>query len=397
MVIDPKISLAIDNCFASKRWTRPKDWMPLIMDMGIYQVEASADTECDPLYMGDEYIKDWIEEVKTCSEITGVKVVNLYSGHGTYATLGLAHTDPRVRLRFRDRWLKAQAYTASQLNAGIGFFAHAVNDSALQDPQEYENCINTLYDDLANLAVYASRIGIEYIGVEQMYSPNQPPWTIDGARNLLKTVYKTGKAPFYLTLDLGHMNGQQYFQKPSQEQIAEWIDQKASGMPCKRIWLGPKKARDVFEKATAGQITKKQALEQMEQIFENYEYMFAAQQDGLVHEWLKNLAGYSPIIHLQQSDGKSSPHWPFSPEFNQKGIIKGEQVMLSIAEAYTKQPEEGMPPLCSEIILTLEPFIGTAGNNYDAIEEIRQSVQYWRQYVPKDGMLLSEIIKNIKG
>lgn len=396
MVIDPKISLAIDNCFASKRWTRPGDWMPLIAEMGITQVEASADTECDPLYMGEEYIKDWIKEVKQCSEKTGVKVVNLYSGHGTYSTLGLAHTDPGVRLRFRDRWLKAQAYTASQLNAGMGFFAHAINDPALQEPEEYRNYVETLYEDLANIAVYASETGMGYIGVEQMYSPNQPPWTIAGARNLLKEVYKKGKAPFYLTLDLGHMNGQQYFLKPSPEQIAEWIDNKSAGQLCKRIWLGPQKARDIFEKAVSGQIEKKQAIEQIELVNKDYDYLFSLDKDGLVHEWLRNLAGYSPIIHLQQSDGKASPHWPFSEEFNRKGIIRGDEVMLSIAGAYSKEAEEGMPPLCEEIILTLEPFIGTAGNNYDAIEEIRQSAEYWRKYVPEDGMKLSEIVRIIE-
>ena len=53
MGIDPKLSLAIDNRFASKRWTRPADWMQLIKDLGITLVEASADTECDPLYLGE--------------------------------------------------------------------------------------------------------------------------------------------------------------------------------------------------------------------------------------------------------------------------------------------------------------------------------------------------------
>ena len=48
----PRIYLAIDNCFASKRWSTPADWMKVISDAGIYYVEASADNECDPLYSG---------------------------------------------------------------------------------------------------------------------------------------------------------------------------------------------------------------------------------------------------------------------------------------------------------------------------------------------------------
>ena len=70
----PRIYLAIDNCFASKRWTDPYEWMSLIKDMGVAFVEVSADNECDPLYMGSEYMNGWIEKVKAASAATGVKV-----------------------------------------------------------------------------------------------------------------------------------------------------------------------------------------------------------------------------------------------------------------------------------------------------------------------------------
>ena len=391
MVVDPYISLAIDNCFASKRWTRPKDWMPLIKELGITLVEASADTECDPLYMGEEYIQDWINEVKKCSERTGVRVVNMYTGHGTYSTLGLTHTDKRVRNRFREKWIKAHANTARQLNAGLGFFAHAIPEYALQEPKDYESYMNILCDGLADLANYASHIGLSSISIEQMYSPHQPPWTITNARELLKTVYQASQIPFYLTLDLGHMNGQQYFQKPSRGQVAEWIDHKAIGNTSKHVWLGPQIAVDIFQKAVSGEIQKEQAIQQIEEQWKSYNYLFAAPEDCSVHAWLQELAGYSPIIHLQQSDGKSSPHWPFTSEYNEKGIIRPDEILSDIARAYEKCEEEDLPPRRSDIVLTLESFIHTARSSAEAIEEIAQSVQYWRHYIPKDGMLLSEV------
>jgi hypothetical protein len=138
MNIDPELSLAIDNRFASKRWTRPVDWI--------------ADT-------------------RSSSERFGVRVVNLYSGHGACAALGLSHTDERVRIRFRDRWVKAHANTPRQLDAGPGFFAHAIPDPVLQEPGVYHRCLEELYRNLANLASYAAQIGLPSIGVEQMYSP----------------------------------------------------------------------------------------------------------------------------------------------------------------------------------------------------------------------------------
>jgi hypothetical protein len=130
-MIDPKIFLAVDNCFISKRWTRPAEWMNLLRSMGVYFVEASADNESDPLYMGGEFMQRWIQEVKKASESTGVKVANMYSGHGTYATLGLAHHDIAVRERIQHEWIKPLADIAANVGAGIGFYCHAFSDSVL--------------------------------------------------------------------------------------------------------------------------------------------------------------------------------------------------------------------------------------------------------------------------
>ncbi|MBL8120181.1 MAG: hypothetical protein JNJ78_21800, partial [Anaerolineae bacterium] len=93
----PRIYLALDNCFASKRWTQPHEWMQIAREAGVFAIEASADNECDPLYNTPETLNDWLKAVESATEQSGVRVVNLYSGHGTYATLGLAHHDVRVR------------------------------------------------------------------------------------------------------------------------------------------------------------------------------------------------------------------------------------------------------------------------------------------------------------
>ena len=212
--MDPKIYLGIDNCFASKRWIRPLEWMKMIRGLGLKYIEASADTECDPLYMGEEFTKSWIEDVKKASQETGMIVKNLYSGHGTYATSGLSHYDRRVIDRFRDLWMKKQMDTAREFGAGFGFFAHGFDELLLQDDKLYEDKLDELYDVMVDLAAYAAEIGMDYVGLEQMYSPHQPPWRIADVEVLMREVYRRSGAPFYITADLGHMNGQQYFQKP---------------------------------------------------------------------------------------------------------------------------------------------------------------------------------------
>jgi len=390
---DPEIFLGIDNCFASKRWTNPMDWMNVIKDLGLVYAEASADTECDPLYMGPEYMHDWIDEVKRCSEKTGVVVKNLYSGHGTYATLGLSHTDERVRRRFLDEWMKVQACTANELGAGLGFYAHAFDDTVLQSEDKYKKKLEELYDTLAALAKYVAEIGMRYIGVEQMYSPHQPPWTVDGAKTLMKEIYARANAPFYITIDLGHINGQQYFQKPTEKYITECIEKRRKGDSCKRTWLGSKKAMDMYYAAIKGEISVEKAVSQILHDTVQNPHLFASPEDGSIYNWVEKLACYSPIMHLQQSDGKSSPHWPFSPEYNAKGVVVPEKLLKSIAASCEQDTESGMPEKCKEIVLTLEPFISSAGNNYDILEELKQSVVFWRQYIPRDGMRLSELVK----
>ena len=391
---NPKIYLAIDNCFASKRWTHPFEWMRIVQEIGLKYIEASADTECDPLYLGEAFINDWVWDVKQQCEKTGCIIKNLYSGHGTYATSGLSHYDRRVIERFRDSWMKAQMDTAQKLSAGFGFFAHGFDEELLQDNTIYEAKLNELYDTLAELAIYAKHIGISYVSIEQMYSPHQPPWTLNDMSQLFREVYKRSGAPFYTTLDLGHMNGQQYFVKPTKPMVTKWLDLARTGKKPHGIWLGSEYAHNIFNQAAMSLINPKQALDLIMEDISVHPHLFSEPRDWNINEWVGRFGCYAPIIHLQQNDGKSSPHWPFSNEYNEKGIIKAEEIIKALGNAFCQPEDAKMPPKCTEIVLTLEPFIGTAGNTYDLRENLALSVEYWRKWVPRDGMLLSEVLDN---
>lgn len=389
---DPKIYLAIDNCFASKRWTRPADWAALIADIGISYVECSADTECDPLYMGKEYTKRWIDQTKDACEKAGIHVANLYSGHGTYSTLGLAHWDPEVRQRFRDHWIKPQADTAQELGAGLGFFTHAFDNHVLQSPELYQEAFQELIRSFADLAQYAGEIGLKSIGVEQMYSPHQVPWTVSGAIDLLRQIYNIGKLPFYLTTDVGHMSGQRHFLKPTRETLCEAFGKAMENKLNHRLWLGLDASRVLFDRAVKGDLCQNAATEQILQNAEQTPYLFADEADNSPYHWLKHVGCYSPIVHLQQNDGMSSPHWPFDAQHNEQGIIHGKDVLTSLYKSYRQPDDPTLPPKSSEVVLTLEPFISTAGDNYTEIRNLEASVAYWRQFIPADGMHLSKAV-----
>lgn len=388
--MDPIIYLGIDNCFASKRWVRPAEWARVIRELGLRHVEASADTECDPLYMGPEFTRDWIEDTRAACEANGIRVNNVYSGHGTYATCGLSHYDPRVTRRFLNDWMKAQVDTAQALNAGFGFFAHGFEELLLQDDALYREKLDELYATLSELSDYAGQKGVE-VGIEQMYSPHQPPWRIADAEELMREVYRRSGAPFYITADLGHMNGQQYFQKPDPAYVEQAVLAAREGTPIKRLWLGTENAHGLYRRSAAGEMPAAAAVDAIMADIEAHPHLFAVPEDASNDAWVRRVGCYSPIIHLQQTDGKSSPHWTFTAENNRNGIVRPDAFLKALKASCAQPDDPAMPPKCAAITLTFEPFIATAGNTFDLLDNIAESVSCWRRWIPRDGMRLSEI------
>lgn len=396
MIRSPRIYLAIDNCFASRRWTAPGDWAAVVKDLGLTCVEASADNECDPLYTTPEYLSDWMEEVRAVYAQTGVKVVNLYSGHGTYATTGLAHADVRVRDRILNDWLKVMSKLAGRLGAGMGFACHAFAAPVLQDPAAYALAEKDLYDRLAELAAYAHECGTRAVSLEQMYAPHMIPWTVAGAVKLLCEVYDRARQPFYLTIDTGHMCGQRKFQRPTSERLLELLRQFQQTGSQAGMWLGPQSAYDCFrELAEHPEDGGANGLVQVEDEMDRCPHLFARDEDSNPYHWLERLGCYSPIIHLQQTDGNTSAHLPFTRQWNATGIIQPDKVLHALAGSYAMPQVEGLPPRCDSVYLTIEVFSATADLPIDILARLEESVAYWRQWVPRDGLTLDELLQNL--
>jgi sugar phosphate isomerase/epimerase len=370
----PGIYLAIDNCFAYKRWTKPEEWCRVIADLGISYVEASADTELDPLFMGKEYLADWVGSVKKSAKDNNISIATLFSGHGTYTTLGLTHTDPRVRRRMMDNWFKPMIEITGELKAGLGFYAHAFPHYVLQDPSLYREWIGILKQELIELNAYGVSRGCKFLALEQMYTPHQYPWTIQQTKELISEVSASSGTPFYFTEDLGHH--QVKFVIPDDASL-----EKACRHLEKNIWLGSDFAYELAERGDVNALKT--------DINKNL-HLFAEPGDGDCYSWILNLGKYSPIIHLQQTNGRSSEHLPFTRENNEKGIINGEKVFQTLKEAYAAPDEKGLKS-CENIYLILELFAGTSAITHDLLRDIKESVSYWRQWIPRDGMALDEI------
>lgn len=102
----------------------------------------------------------------------------------------------------------------------------------------------------------------------------------------------------------------------------------------------------------------KDAWPQITREMDKAPHLFATEEDGDCFPTRK-LGCYSPIIHLQQTNGAQSIHLPFTEEENRKGIITAEKVLQALKESYDMPDEEGMPEKCQEIYLTLEIFSQT--------------------------------------
>jgi sugar phosphate isomerase/epimerase len=393
----PRIYLVLDNCFAIKRWVRPAEWMSLINRIGFRYAQASTDNEIDPLFAPEEYMDDWFDEVRINQRLTGVKVANFYTGYQTYRTVGIAHHDTRVRKKLMEGWLKRLIRRLATLeNVGLGFSFFAIPDEELQDPDKYQRRTELILSELRGLASFAYENGQVQVSFEQMYAPHQPPWTIEGAKYYLRRIYESAHKPLYVTLDVGHMVGQRHFLRPTIEQIEESLMEAKSRGHRPQIWLGSDSAYEKWYRAVGTSATSQKAIQRSAQEIslemDRYPYLFAREEDGDVYAWVEELACYSPIIHMQQTDGLHSSHAAFTQETNANGIVTGERLLRAIARSYQRDPESGMPPRVNDIYLSFEIFSANIEKKVDIIWKLKETLEYWRKYIPEDGMRLDEVL-----
>jgi hypothetical protein len=159
-----------------------------------------------------------------------------------------------------------------------------------------------------------------------------------------------------------------------------------------KIWIGPDSAWKILEerqKTEDGRL--EEVADQIIREMDNYPYLFAREQDGDPYKWMEELGCYSPIIHLQQTDGKVSGHWPFTKANNDKGIIDGGKVLRAIKASFDRQKELKVKKV-DRIYLTIEVFASTGSINYFTIKELQETVTYWRQFIPEDGLRLDQLV-----
>ncbi len=88
------------------------------------------------------------------------------------------------------------------------------------------------------------------------------------------------------------------------------------------------------------------------------------------YSWLRELGSSSPCVHLQQTDGKGDRHWPFIGDYNKVGMIDGAKVVSALDENGADQT-----------YLYLEAISAFEQDEDRVVQEIAESVRYWKEYV----------------
>jgi hypothetical protein len=276
---------------------------------------------------------------------------------------------------------------AGKLESGFGFYCHAFPVGYLQDKDKYYEARKDLYSRLAELIEYADMIMHQPMAVEQMYTPHQIPWTIEGAEDLLKSIYRETNKPLYVTIDVGHQSSQGKFSRPDKKQIRDWVIDRRNGVIDSSIYLGHKDAELLFNKMVNDSKHDEKLIDEILCIVKTNPFLFSSQRDSNTYQWLEHLGCFSPFIHLQQTNGKTSSHYPFTEEMNAEGVIEGSKVLKALYKSYMLKNHLDLPK-ADKIYLTLEIFSRTADMNDEILRKIEDSIQYWRNFIPKDGVCL---------
>jgi hypothetical protein len=302
--------------------------MRLTAECGFPYHEFCGDV-LDPFFSGDHtYQAETADAVKAAAEKFGVSLSCFYTGSATYRFHGLSHSHAAVRARMCD-WILA--YMDLSLACGctrVGGRWDALSSEVLADADRHAEVWSRTIQGFRALAVAAKEKGLDSLCNEQMYSPSLKPWTIKGAYEFLKEANRDSEGvPVYMTVDVGHM-AQMHFGCTDCEDLD-----------------------------------------------------YAA--------WLRHFAPVAENVHLQQTVPDASCHWPLTSARNEQGHVRMERVLEAIREGHERW---GMNPLCGLVppvertVLTLEVIPGTTKPDVQLLQELTESCECMRQFVPGGGL-----------
>ncbi|MBD3230021.1 MAG: TIM barrel protein [Candidatus Lokiarchaeota archaeon] len=302
-----KIIFGMNTCFAVKRWVEASEWLRIISEeLGLSDCQFSLDI-LDPFT--EEIAKSRIiNDIINNAEKYNITIHSAFTGLAAYSYNLLLHPDFGMRMNFL-YWYQQAIEIASSLGCrGVGGHVGAFTMNDYHNDERREYLTKTMVDSLSFLSSMAKMEDLDYFLVEPMPLSREPPYTIEGAKEFYNLINDQIEigVPIKYCIDLGH----------------------SCAVACKS-----KYSRDPYN-------------------------------------WLKEIAPLSPEIHLQQTDGKADCHWPFTKEYNERGIIEPTKVLSAIDDSDAQ-----------EISLFLEIIHPFEADEKMVLKDLIESVEYWKQYL----------------
>jgi D-erythrulose 1-phosphate 3-epimerase len=299
------LKLGVDICFAVKRWPEASLWIDIVKNTLELNIVEFDSDFLDPLYLDDSVSMKIAREIKELAQRKRVNIHNYFSGEMTHNINMLTDPDERIA-RYGSLWFEKALRITTELGAsGLGSHFGTIPAHVI-DKKDYEYYLDKKIDTIIQLSEIAFNEGHKILMLEQMYSPAEPPYTIKQAYDMLDKINKRSKLYVSPVIDLGHSCCQNF--KHSEE-------------------------------------------------------------DRNPYKWLEEFGSICEVIHIQQTSSEASNHWPFTKEYNEKGIIYPEKVIEAIQKSGSK-----------ENYLILEVFFPLRANNEQVLDNMMETVNYWKGY-----------------
>ena len=321
------LDIGINGAFLTRRWEEPDSFMRLTRELGYEYHEFCGDV-LDPFFSGDrEYQLATAAAIKDAAKRHDVTITDIYTGVATHRFHGLSHRDASARDRMKQWILDCMDLALAMGTDRIGGHWDAFSVETLSDPARTEWAFCNIYRTFREIAAAAAEKGIAAVYNEQMYIPSEIPWTLRQAEEFLVEVNRErAGAPTYLTIDVGHMAGEHYgLSEPDTDYVA----------------------------------------------------------------WVERFAAFAEIIHLQQTTRDASHHWPFTPEYNERGHVRIEKVLAAIERSHKTAAAASVAGVLAPVARTYliaEIIPGSTKAEEKLLDELAESARYLRQFVPKGGV-----------
>jgi len=297
-----------NNGFTTEDYPEPEVWAGVLARAGLEEFEYSADHLEPVLFRKVVRSRSaFFQATERAIADHGLRVWSGATARISYMLNMLNHPYADMRAEAME-WCKA--FVDLTLALGGRYISGHYDAMSKRDlAQHFDAAMQRIVDGMVAVSEYAAGAGLEAIFLEQMYRPQFQPNTIARGHGLLEAINRRSRVPVLMHLDFGH-------------------------------------AAPVFDDPSHGPRDK-----------DPYAWMAERWGDGRM-----------VLIHAQQCDRQASRHWPFTREYNARGIIEARRSLSALASSGV-----------GEAVIALE-ILFPRGTLIETIEPlIVESAAYWRE------------------